>query len=112
MLHDVKIAKRYAHHVIKGRWPEAEPYIMYNPKVASYYAADVIKGRWPEAEPYIMKDPGAAYNYAAHALDGWDRWPEAEPYIKKDPVYWKLYISMFDVPHTDISESLDRIFDL
>jgi len=53
----------YALHVIKSRWPEAEPIIMKDPETAHIYALHVIKGRWPEAEPTIMKDPGAADNY-------------------------------------------------
>ena len=34
----------YAHDVIKGPWPEAEPIIMRDPQWACYYARDV-KGR-------------------------------------------------------------------
>ena len=34
--------------------PESEPYIVKHPGWASEYARDVIKGRWPEAEPYIL----------------------------------------------------------
>ena len=47
------------------------------------------KGRWPEAEPYIMKDPGSAYWYARGVIG--DRWKEAEPYIMKDPTYAYKY---------------------
>ena len=74
----------YARDVIKGRWPEAEPYIMTDPYFAYLYANDVMEGkRWPEAEPYIMKDPSIASNYATNVIKG--RWPEAEPYIMKHP---------------------------
>ena len=74
----------YARDVIKGRWPEAEPYIMKDPHIAYLYANDLMEGkRWPEAEPYIMKDPSIASNYATNVIKG--RWPEAEPYIMKHP---------------------------
>ena len=79
----------YARNVIKGRWPEAEPYIMKDPEFALNYSVMVIKGRWPEAEPYIMKDPEQAFEYAVHILQ--NRWPEAEPYIMKNPHYAFLY---------------------
>ena len=47
----------YAKDVIKGRWREAEPFILEsnNPLIKFLYAKDVIKGRWYEAEPYIVK---------------------------------------------------------
>ena len=34
---------------MKGKWPEAEPYIMKDPEIARWYAENVIKGPWPEA---------------------------------------------------------------
>lgn len=75
---------RHAFTVIKGRWPEAEPYIMKDPYWALSYAVKFIGGRWPEAEPYIMQDPIYAYEYAAHVIK--DRWPEYEEYmINKNP---------------------------
>lgn len=33
------------------------------PEFAFYYAKDVVKGRWLEAEPYIMKHPNWWYSY-------------------------------------------------
>jgi hypothetical protein len=54
----------YAREIIKGRWPEAEPYIMKDPQWALIYARDVIKDRWPEAESYIEKDTQLARKYA------------------------------------------------
>jgi len=71
----------YAENVIKGRWPEAEEYIMKNPYYAYYYAKNIIKDRWLEAEEYIMKDPKWAYWYALYVIK--DRWLEAEEYIMK-----------------------------
>ena len=50
-----KYAYLYSYYVIKGRWPEAEPYIMKDAKYASWYAKDVIKGSWPEAEDIIQQ---------------------------------------------------------
>ena len=64
---------------------------MQDPQHACAYAYQVIKGRWPEAEPYIMKDPLHAYEYAKYVIK--DRWPEAEPYIMKDPEVANLYSS-------------------
>lgn len=72
----------YAMHAIKGRWPEAEPYIMEAPYEAVNYAADVIKGRWPDAEPYIMQEASAAVEYVRKVVQG--RWPEAEDSILDD----------------------------
>ena len=83
------LAVKHAKDVIKGRWYEAEPYIMKNGKHAYYYAKDVIQDRWKEAEPYIMKDPFAAYHYANNILDS--RWIRAEPYIKRNPFYSAMY---------------------
>lgn len=71
----------YAHDVIKGRWPEAEPIILTRPSSSYLYAQRIIKGRWPEAEPLIMKHPNFAYKYANWVIKG--RWPEAEPIIMK-----------------------------
>ena len=63
-------AYEYAMYSIKGRWPEAEPYIMKDPKWAYHYAKDVIGGRWPEAEPYIMKDPKWKRPYEEQVIGG------------------------------------------
>jgi len=90
-------AYHYAKDVIKGRWPEAEPYIIQGAKSMSDsigisilvgYARDVIGERWPEAEPVIRQNPEYAYQYARKVIGG--RWPEAEPYIRQDPV-WALF---------------------
>ena len=86
---------RYARYVVKGRWPEAEPYIMKNPKTAYRYALCVIKGRWLEAEPYIKKNPEQACHYAYYILEG--RWPEAESYMQKNPFFTYLYSCRFKV---------------
>ena len=47
--------RSYALHVIKGRWPEAEPVIQQDAEYAYLYALNVIEGRWPEAESTIVK---------------------------------------------------------
>ena len=60
-----------------------------------YYALFTIKGRWPEAEPYIKKDSHWAYCYAKYVIR--DRWPEAEPHIKKDPEWAHRYSCRFGV---------------
>jgi hypothetical protein len=89
-----KWAYLYDHDVIKGRWPEAEPFIMQDPEWAYYYACFIINGRWREAEPYILKNPEWAYYYARHAING--RWREAEPFIMKDPEWAKWYAKMLE----------------
>lgn len=70
---------KYTKHVIKGRWPEAEPIIMKNPQYAYYYAHYIIKGVWPEAEPYIIKDAEYSFQYAMNVKK--ERWHEIEPFI-------------------------------
>ena len=79
----------YARDTIKGRWEEAEPYIMTDCYWAYNYARDIIKGRWFEAEQIIMKDVDSAYRYALHVIGG--RWFEAEPYIMESPYYAYYY---------------------
>lgn len=85
----------YAWRVICGRWPEAEPYIMTDSSVAWRYTSDVIKGRWIEAEEYIMKNnPWNIIVYAVYALK--HRWIEAEPYIMEEP-FWSEYCRYFEI---------------
>jgi len=79
----IQDAYKYAIDVIKGRWPEAEPFIKRYPQVSYYYAHYILDARWPEAESEIMKSPKYAYWYALHVIK--DRWPEAEPAILRDP---------------------------
>ena len=55
--------------------------LKHNPKRAFFFALITLKGRWPEAEPYIMKDATSAVNYAHEILK--QPWPGAEPYILK-----------------------------
>ena len=85
----------YAFYVIKGRWPEAEPYIKTRPFAAYSYARDVVKGQWLEAEPYIMKDPSSSHLYARYAIKG--RWIDAESYIMKDGTWWGHYCVVFGI---------------
>ena len=61
----------------------------FKPESAYKYAKDVLKGRFPEAEPFIAKDPEYAYLYAKDVLKG--RFTEAEPFIAKDKYYFNLY---------------------
>ena len=94
---DIKTSKpgvlvHYAEDIIKGRWPEAEPYILdkclkcesrYDRDYLFSYALNVImpydkanpnydRGRWIEAEPIIGLDPHTAYSYARIILK--ERW--------------------------------------
>ena len=83
----------YAIRVLKGRFPEAEPYIATRPIWAYLYARDVIKGRWPEGEAAIATDPGWAYQYAEYVIKG--RFPEGEATIATDPHRAKIYLKKF-----------------
>ena len=58
----------YTLEVIRGRWSEAEEYIMKDPKWAYYYANYIIKNRWPEAEKYIIEDLEWAYWYTRDVI--------------------------------------------
>lgn len=88
-----KRALRAANNLIKGRWKEAEPFIMKDASAATDYATFVIKGAWKDAEPYIMKDANYAVLYAINVLH--DRWLEGEPHIKKNSRAWKDYKNYF-----------------
>jgi hypothetical protein len=72
-----------------------ESIIKKSPRCAFHYALFVIKGRWPEAEPYIMKNRWAATYYAADVIK--DRWLEVEPYIMEDRYYWNCYCVVFRI---------------
>jgi hypothetical protein len=86
-------AYQYAYNIIRGRWTEAEPYIMVDPHMASLYAVDVVRGRWEAAEPAIIKNPRLAWLYALYILKS--RWVEAEPYIKLHDYWWDKYCRYF-----------------
>ncbi len=45
------------------RIPELEHVIVKDPHCAFLYAERIIKGKWPEAEPYIKTDNVAWNNY-------------------------------------------------
>jgi hypothetical protein len=70
-----------------------EHIIKKDPVYAYNYARDVIKGRWLEAEPYIITDTYSAYWYACYVMK--ERWLEAEPLIKKSEVTWQRYGKVF-----------------
>lgn len=65
------------------------------PYHAVWYAVRVIKGRWIEAEPYIMKHSYYSYAYAKFIIEG--RWLEAEDIIKTDDFWWGRYCEVFDI---------------
>ena len=77
-------ALNFALQVIKGRWPEAEPYIMQDPHSALGYAQSIIQDRWPEAEPYILQNRDDAFIYAKYVIQG--RWPEYEETMGDNPI--------------------------
>lgn len=93
IMKDALAARRYAFSIIKGRWPEAELMISKNAEAAGLYAHYVIKDRWPKAEHVIMKSPECAFYYAVHVIKG--RWLKAEPYIKRDSAWWDRYQAHF-----------------
>ena len=72
-----------------------------------YYAKHVIKGRWPEGEPYIATDPYWAYSYANYVLNR--RWPEGEPAIARDPRLAKLYTNAF--PEAKLEWAINGLID-
>jgi len=56
--YDGEIAIDYAlRYLGRERFIAAEPYIMKSPGSASLYAHHIIKGRWLEAEDIIKQDP-------------------------------------------------------
>ena len=85
----------YKYHTKPNQLDEYENRVAIIPELAYYYARDIIKGIWPEAEPYIMKDPHYAYYYALYRIEG--RWEAAEPYIMKDEYWWNKYKTQFGV---------------
>jgi len=105
---DPEWAYEYARDKLRGRWPDAEPYIMRDPYWAQEYADRVIKGRWPEAEPVIMQDPMSAYFYACLTIGG--RWLEAEPVILQSQSEWANgYKEHFNI-QDDLTENDDDLF--
>ena len=79
----------YAKMIIKGRWPEAEPYILKDLYGINSYIVDVIQGPWPEAEDMISQEAASAYKYAKYFLK--KRFPKGEPAILQDPFYAMNY---------------------
>lgn len=70
--------------------------IKKNPRYAYWYAKLYRKGRWVEAEPYIMKDTMYASAYSWFFMN--ERWREAEPIIKKNPYEWEAYCHRLNIP--------------
>ena len=71
---DVVTCFDYADQVIKGRWPEAEKFIIKNPDFALLYANNFFGGKWEEYEKSIINDTERCYLYAKDAIKG--RLPE------------------------------------
>ena len=69
--------------------------IKKSPREAYLYALDEIKGRWLEAEPYIMKDTFYALCYSGNVMR--ERWPDAEPIIMTDSTWWEYYCRNFGI---------------
>ena len=84
----VGLMVNYAEEVIKGRWPEAEPFIAKSEDWSLEYAR-FLKDRFPAGEEAILKSNNPFYiiGYAKDVIG--DRWPEAEPYIAKS-AEWSL----------------------
>lgn len=91
---DPYYASIYAIHLLKCRWPEAEPSIMKNAFCAHSYALRIIRGRWLEAESTIMQTPRVAYYYAKQVIQG--RWKEAELHISKSERWWSTYTAFLE----------------
>lgn len=103
-----ELAYLYARAFIRGRFIEAEPYMMKDPFRAYMYAKFVLSqdaewtaeenhkgGRWPEAEPYIMKDIEISLYYAEGVIGG--RFIDAEPIIRQNEYWWDKYKSEFGI---------------
>jgi hypothetical protein len=65
---DPYCAYRYARDNIKGRWPEAERYIINDSQWTYWYAINIIKGKLPEHMHnamilYSLSNDGWAENY-------------------------------------------------
>ena len=73
----------YAKNAIKGRWPEAEQYILKDLYGINRYLFQIIDGPWPEAEDMISQHAPSAYKYAKYFLK--KRFPKGEPAILEDP---------------------------
>jgi hypothetical protein len=104
----IPVMYQFALHIIKGRWPEAEQYIMTDTYRAVQYAKEILKDRWIEAEQYIMKDPSDAFGYVRDILSRdkeWTstkghehgRWKEAEQYIMSDSFWWRNYKTLVGI---------------
>jgi hypothetical protein len=68
---------RYSQSVIRGRWREAEKFILHCLQAypydeiadrAVFYAADVVRGRWQELESRLSKHPEWMLSYADEVL--------------------------------------------
>lgn len=69
--------------------------IKKHPNHSYHYAKNIIKGRWPEAERYIIKHPYYSYSYSRDIING--RWLEAEDVIKTDKFWWDCYCEVFNI---------------
>ena len=65
----------------------------YNSRGMYEYAKQVVRGPWPEAEPYFEKDSLYAFMYATQILK--DRFPAGESEIKKSERNWNQYKEQF-----------------
>jgi hypothetical protein len=68
ILQDPWHALKYAHSVLRGPFPEAEPVIVQDPRRAYWYARYVLKSPWPEVESVIVQDDYWAMRYATAVL--------------------------------------------
>lgn len=90
-------ASEYAVCILERRWLEAEPAIMRDAGCSIYYSLYIIKGRWYDAEPIIMQEPQNALMYAVNVIQG--RWHEAEPILQPHKGWWKSYCDTFHIDY-------------
>jgi len=119
---EVSYCIEYAIEVLKTRWIEAEPYILYhcensltteddwNWDQILVYTQDCIKSRWPELELVLLKSKNAAriYKYATRIIK--NSWPEAEEILAENPEYANYYAqnilnSRFELAEENIAKS-------
>ena len=79
----------YIRFVVKGRWDEAEDRLAEDAYLSLAYSRDILKRRWKKGEGSIKKDARYSLWYAREVLK--DRWPEAEPIIVRDRTVWYEY---------------------
>jgi hypothetical protein len=89
VLKDPQAALRYARHIVKGRWPEAEPLFAGSPLWAYAYAKRVLNRRWRMGERAIQTSPVICIVYITDVVQS--IWSQGERAILQDPLCAAIY---------------------